>query len=75
MLAFFAGLLLLAWVLRGSGALDRLLDAMEAWSGSDGRRLLGAVQTPGRSPNPNGVHFSLLQAVDTATKKSESVSD
>jgi len=42
-LAFFAGLLLLAWVLRGSGALDRLLDAMEAWSGSDARRLLGAV--------------------------------
>lgn len=42
-LAFFAGLILLAWALRVSGALDRLLDRMELWSRGEPRRLLVAV--------------------------------
>jgi arsenical pump membrane protein len=42
-LAFFAGLLLLAWALRVTGMLDRLLDQMEVWSQNDPGRLLATV--------------------------------
>ncbi|MGC2191152.1 MAG: SLC13 family permease [Candidatus Dormiibacterota bacterium] len=42
-LAFFAGLLLLAWVLRATGSMVRLLDRMEGWSGDDPRSLLTVV--------------------------------
>ena len=42
-LAFFAGLLLLAWALRVTGSLGRELDRLEAWSRGEPRRLLVAV--------------------------------
>lgn len=42
-LAFFGGLLLLAWVLRATGSMVHLMDRMESWSGDDPRRLLAAV--------------------------------
>lgn len=42
-LAFFSGLLLLAWALRVGGLLDRLLDQIETWGRGEPRRLLIAV--------------------------------
>lgn len=42
-LAFFAGLLLLAWALRVNGSSGQLIDRMERWSGASGRKLLAAV--------------------------------
>ena len=42
-LAFFAGLLLLAWALRVNGSSGQLIDRMETWSGASGRKLLVAV--------------------------------
>ncbi|HUY08900.1 MAG TPA: SLC13 family permease [Candidatus Dormibacteraeota bacterium] len=42
-LAFFAGLLLLAWTLRVTGSLTQLLDRMEQWAADDPRRMLAAV--------------------------------
>jgi arsenical pump membrane protein len=42
-LAFFAGLLLLAWTLRVTGSLGQLLDRLEEWSRDEPRRLLAAV--------------------------------
>ena len=42
-LAFFAGLLLLAWALRVNGSSGQLIDRMERWSGASGRKLLVAV--------------------------------
>ncbi|HEY6538647.1 MAG TPA: SLC13 family permease [Candidatus Dormibacteraeota bacterium] len=42
-LAFFAGLLLLAWSLSRVGLLARSLDGLERWAGAEPRRLLLAV--------------------------------
>ena len=42
-LVFFAGLLLLAWALRATGAVSQLVDWLEGWSRADPRRLLTAV--------------------------------
>ncbi|HVB14226.1 MAG TPA: SLC13 family permease [Candidatus Dormibacteraeota bacterium] len=41
--AFFAGLLLLAWALRVTGSLGQLLDRLEGWSRGEPRRLLVMV--------------------------------